>query len=101
MEKFECGVCGRSGLLESERKAIKLTEDEQKFVLASTGEDPPDEYIYCKPCMRLLQNRLSGAELLKGNFLINLREAGVPNADKVADRYFKWLIKKAAPEPLS
>ena len=78
-----------------------MTEEEKKFVLLSSGEEPPDEYTYCKPCYRILQDRLSGAELLKGSFLLNLKAAGVPDPEAAADRYFKLLLKKAAKSPLS
>lgn len=91
-----CCVCGRKNLMESERKFLKLSTDEIAFALINTVTEPPEQYVYCKPCFRLLQDPLAGAELLKGSFLFNLREAGVPNADDLADRYFKMLIKKSA-----
>ena len=69
--------------------------------MASTGEPPPEKYTYCKPCHRILQNPLSGAELIKGTLAATLKANGVPNAEKVAEQYFRFLIKRAAPEPLS
>lgn len=88
--------------MESERKRLKLTTDEIAFALINTASEPPEQFVYCKPCFRILQDPLAGAELLKGSFLFNLREAGVPNADELADRYFKMLIKKTAGKgPLS
>lgn len=91
-----CCVCGRENLMESERKLLKLTTEELAFAIVNTASEPPEHYAYCKPCFRILQNPLAGAELLKGSFLFNLREAGVPNADELADRYFKMLIKRTA-----
>jgi len=82
--------------MESERRTLTLTDEEKQFAFQSTGEPVPDVYVYCKPCYRLLQQPLSGAELLKGTLLESLRESGVPNAEEVANEYFKLLLSKAS-----
>lgn len=102
MAEFTCGVCGRENLLESERKILKLTQEEQDFAYINTGgQNPSKDFVYCKPCYRLLQNPLAGAELMRGTLLANLRASGVPDPERVADAYYKWLLTRASPEPLS
>jgi len=96
---FDCGVCGKKDLSKQEVIVLHLTEAEK--ALARKSGKAPDEYVYCKPCHRILQTPLAGAELIKGTLVVNLKAAGVPNAEEMADKYFRFLLKRAAPEPLS
>jgi hypothetical protein len=68
-----------------------LTPEEKKAF-----PDPakvPDEVSYCTPCLRVMKDRASGAQLLKGLYEMRLRELGVNNAAKLAEAYHKVLLK--------
>jgi len=91
-----CGICGQ----ERDRDKchiVVLTDLERKQIL-DTGQEPLDEYAYCKPCWRTMSNKATGTALMKGLFQIRLRQLGVPNAEQVAQKYHDDLVRMSAKE---
>lgn len=76
-----CCVCQRSF---SEGEILVLTPDE-----AVGGS--ADTVGYCAPCLRIMRDRESGAQLLKGLYEMRLREAGVQNAKGLAEKFYAKL----------
>jgi hypothetical protein len=66
-----------------------LTADEK----AAIGPEAPDEVFYCHPCLKVMQDREGGAQLLKGLYEMSLREAGVGPAKEMASRFHDRLLK--------
>lgn len=97
----DCCVCDRKNLLDSELKTIVLSDLERQFAVANSGKEAPLKYTYCKPCLRLLQNPVTGAQMLRGSLEANLRDQGIPEPEKLADKYFKALIKRTPAKPPS
>jgi hypothetical protein len=93
-----CCFCKRS---REAFKTVKLSDEEKKFVLRHTGSIPPDEYTYCKACWKVATDRTQGASLVKGLLQVQYQRAGVRNAEAMATRVHDFLIKKAAPKPVS
>lgn len=88
--KLTCCVCSRQRE-EDACVTLRLTEAEKKH-LAAAGE-PPVEYLsYCRPCYRTLSDREAGAQLMKGVVQIRLREAGIQNAEQLAEKFYNFLI---------
>ena len=86
-----CGICGKAKA-RSGCKIIKPTLQEQKE-LNRVGDDRK-EFIYCKPCWRILSDPLTGPSLGKGIIETRLRQAGVPNAEQVAKSFHKKLLAR-------
>jgi hypothetical protein len=78
----------------SDCKGIKLTAQEKKMLL-DQGQEPQDEYFYCAPCLRLLNDPKQGPQFMRGLFEQQLRQSGVPGgqATKLADKYYSKLIE--------
>ena len=72
---------------------IKLTEDEKKHAQAMGGP-VTDQYVYCRPCQRILGNREQGAQLIRGTLLNHLKIKGVADAEKIADKMYTQLISQ-------
>lgn len=90
-EQVVCGICGR----ERERKSCKVVEltDEERQAIEDSGQEPDDEYIYCKPCWRTLTDRQTAPAFMVGILQVRLRLAGVSNAEQIATAYHKRLLK--------
>lgn len=71
-------------------EAIELTAYEKK-TLIDQGQEPPDKCYYCPPCHRVLQHPEHGPVLMRGIFENQMRQAGVPNAKQLADKYYQKL----------
>lgn len=95
----QCVVCNRQ-VPEGQGKTLVLSEQEKVFV-RSSGQEPPESYVYCTPCIRLLSDRESGAQLIKGTLQAQLRSSGVPQAESIATSYYQFLIQKAKSKPVS
>jgi hypothetical protein len=81
-----CCVCQK----EREGGETFVLTDEEK---AAIGPTAPDEIYYCKPCLKVMQDRQGGAQLLKGLYEMGLREAGVGQAQELAKRFHTNLLK--------
>lgn len=84
-----CLVCGRGAPRETS-EVIVLT-DEEKAQLP----EPLDEYVYCKPCWKVLSDPLSGPALMSGIAQHHFRLLGVSNAEELAARYRSLLTTRA------
>lgn len=87
MSKPLCCVCHKP----HEGTTFVLTPEER---LASPKA--PESIHYCKACLRVMQDREAGANLLKGFYEMHLRELGVPNARAAADGFIKRLLQSTA-----
>lgn len=94
-----CCLCRRDRP-ESALRHICLTAEERAFTLAQQGVETTDLW-YCRPCYQVLSDREQGAALIRGTLLVNLRAAGVPNAEKVAQKVYERLLAKATKTPVS
>lgn len=95
----ECCACGK----EAKGKGAKTFQlrPEELLAIKSLGQEPLTEYAYCGPCMRVMTNRDAGASFLKGVLLTRLRASGVANADRIAQRFHEFLLKRASQKPVS
>lgn len=85
-----CGVCGADG----ERKdqhVIVLTEEERKLL-----SETRTEYVYCQPCWRILSNPATAPALMSGIARYRLQQAGVDDADQLAQKFRQDLADRAA-----
>ncbi len=96
--KEPCCVCGKATGTSAHR--IRLTEVE-KTTIRNLGQQPPDEFVYCRPCMAIISNRESGAQLMKGVLQAKLRAAGVVDAERRAQMYYDFCIKNSTQKPVS
>lgn len=88
-----CCVCNRNRP-RPDCEVVVLTEQEKEAV-QKMGQTPEEEYVYCRPCFRILSNPETGAQLIKGVLQVQLRQSGVANAEQLANRYYDFLIAKA------
>lgn len=82
-------------------KVVTLSDMEKAFILRQTKVMPPDEYSYCGACWKIATDRNQGASLVKGLLQIQYQRAGVRNAEALATQVHDFLMKKAAPKPVS
>jgi len=87
-----CGICGQARSRDT-CKVIKLTQSERQVIL-DDGQKPLPEYIYCRPCWRVLSNPVTGPNLGKGLMQARLRQLGVVNAEALAKIYHKKLVSR-------
>lgn len=79
---------------------VVLTEAERAWSRQQQGVEETDLW-YCRPCYSVLSNKEQGAQLIKGTLQVNLIAAGVPNAERIAQRMYEMLIKRSASKPVS
>jgi hypothetical protein len=93
--KKTCCICGVE-VGPATSKVIVLTATERATIL-KLGQDPPTEYVYCRPCMSILSNRERGAQLQKGVFQARLRASGVAaeEAERRAQKLYEFLVAQA------
>ena len=96
---MKCGICGRTWP-EDKCKVITLSAEERAYVLSTTHEEAPEQYIYCKPCWKVATDRTQGLQLMSGIIQATMRNAGNPNAEKAAQKFHDFLISKAG-KPVS
>lgn len=72
-------------------KSFTLTPEE----MAAAGPDAPQEVHYCRHCIKVMEDRESGAQLLKGLYEMQLTARGVPNAKAISERFHAHLLAKA------
>lgn len=91
-----CCVCNRE---REPGSVIELTDTEREQIRRMTGQPAPASYAYCKACWKVVSNKQQSASLFKGLLQASLRQNGVPNADKMAARYYKFLLDRASKNP--
>lgn len=91
--KVHCCVCGA----ERERAACDIVTptEAEKADIRKAGQEPEAEYIYCKPCSKLLKDKEKGAALIRGLIATRLRMKGDPRAEYIAQRVYDFLLAKA------
>ena len=84
-----CCVCQKP--FEEGGKVFTLTAAEKKAI----GKNASDEVAYCSACIKVMEDPHAGAQLLKGMYEMQLREAGVPESSlqRLASRFYKILVK--------
>lgn len=98
-KRVQCLVCGASRIKKT-CHIIKLTVEERQ-ALRQRGEEPLDEYIYCKPCWKLISDPVAGPNLLKGLAQAHMRRLGVSNAEEIAQKFHSKLIQTQKKGPAS
>jgi hypothetical protein len=93
MSLLKCSVCGRDKPRQ-ECEVIVLNEAEREAV-RKLGQTPRDEYIYCKPCWRILGDREAGARLMRGFAVANFRAQGHRDPEAAADQVYRLFIEKS------
>ena len=88
MARKRCCICEEAFLV---GEAFHLTDAE----MAAIGPGAVREIHYCSGCLKAMRNLKQGANILTGFFERTLRDAGVPGADTVADRFRQDLLKAA------
>jgi len=81
-----CCICTRTS---ATGKTFTLTPEE----LEAAGPEAPKEVHYCKHCLRVMQDRESGAQLLKGLYEMQLLARGVPNAKALSESFHAKLLQ--------
>jgi hypothetical protein len=97
---MKCVNCGRDRP-ESSGTMLKLTEEDQRLIGSASGETPPAELFYCKPCYGVLTDREMGARLISGQLEVRLRLANHPRARQVAEALYKYLIERSKNKQVS
>lgn len=88
MASAKCLICGG----EREREdchIIVLSEEERAHV-----PEPLDEYVYCKPCWKVISDPTAGPSLMSGIASHYLRRIGVSKPE-VLDRFKAALTSRA------
>ncbi len=89
---MKCCICGR---FRQNLVTVTLTDEDKAFIVKTAGtKQPPDAYVYCKPCFKILSDRERGAQLMRGTIEIALRSKGNRNATKIADKYYQMLLSR-------
>lgn len=91
---MKCGICSREWN-DAQCKVIPLTEAEREHIRKTLGKEPPDRYVYCAPCWRLLSNREQGAQFIAGMIRAGLRDRADPRAEKIGRRMYQYLIERS------
>jgi hypothetical protein len=84
-----CIVCGSEKSRE-DMHVITLTEAERQLLAESR-----EEYVYCQPCWRVLSDPATAPALMSGIARHRLRQAGVDNADQLANKFRQDLAARA------
>ena len=96
-DTLKCALCGASRPLGA-CHIIKLT-DTEKSVLREAGQPVVNESVFCKPCWRTLSDPHAGPAVIKGLVQARLRQLGVGDAEKIAERYHNRLVEKIKVRP--
>lgn len=89
-EVLHCGLCG-TGRPRGSCHVIAITPEERQQI-RQMGQQPMNEYIYCKPCWRILSDPATGPSVIKGLVQARLRQLGVEDAETIAERYYNRLV---------
>lgn len=90
MKQVTC-MCGYQKS-DVECHTLTLTVEEKKSY-ADAGKKVDDKYYVCKPCRRVMENPDLAAQYMRNSYEQQLRNLGVPQAKKLADKYHQGLIE--------
>ena len=101
--KYSCAVCNR------EREATQVdvfkVESSEAASLSrmNPGGEVPKEVAVCKVCARLMQNKATALQVIRGTLVSGFRAAGVPlsRAEAAADLFCKKLSDRSNTTPVS
>ena len=88
---MKCGTCNREWP-DKKCHVLDLTPEDKAYAKIQGVENPPDQYIYCNPCWKVLSDRLMGAQFIKGSLQVQLQAKGVGNAEALSQQYFNNLL---------
>lgn len=88
---MKCCVCGREGNAQ-QTTAFTIT-DEEKAVIKGMGVEPQDSYVYCHPCLAILQDKEAGARLIQGVARKNLTAMGHPSPGQASSKVYERLVE--------
>ena len=98
-DTVNCCICG-TPRARGVCQILRLT-DAEKEAIRRTGVEPLDEVAYCQPCYRVITDREKGARLMQG--LLHHSLKGLPQAtsERLADKFYRLLIDRGHPKPVS
>ncbi len=89
---MKCGICSRAWP-DEKCHVITLTKEE-RAAIAATGQPVPEQYVYCKPCWKILGDRNQGAQLISGMLRATARDQGHEGSVEVGRKAFDFLITR-------
>lgn len=98
-DTVNCCICG-APRARTVCQVLKLTEAE-KEAIRRTGVEPKDEVAYCPPCYRIITDREKGARLMQGLLHHSLQSLPQPISEKLADKFYRLLLERGRPKPVS
>jgi hypothetical protein len=90
---MKCCICGHD---RSHCHVVKTTEAEREAI-QRMGQEPQEEYAYCRPCYRLLSDKEHTAQFMQGIVQTRLQMSGPPRAAEIAKKYYEFFIKARGP----
>lgn len=75
-------------------RSFEITAEEKAAF--PPGDDIPERVHYCSSCLRIMEDREAGAQLLKGLYEMQLRQRGVRNAKQLAETFHASLLKNTS-----
>ena len=89
-----CCICEKP--FEQGGESYTLTKEEK------LTKEAPDELHYCSACIKIMKDRESGAQLLKGLYEMQLRKNGVNGntARQMSKKLYAKLIELSKPKNL-
>lgn len=91
--KHHCVICDR------EREAtqmtlFKLEVNEMRAMSRMSGKEAPTEIALCHPCSKLMSNKETAVQLIRGTLIAGFRASGVTilRAEAAADAFCNRLI---------
>ena len=84
-------------------KVFKVPQSEQATLKKMGIENPQDLYAICQACSRILENKGTAVQLIKGTIMFQFRAAGVSIAvaEKLAEEFCKKLLAATPKAPNS
>lgn len=95
MSKVKCALCEQTKD-EGSCEVLTLTDAEKAAI-----PNAPDQYVYCRPCWKVLNDPANGSALLKGLVQAKLRTIGVSGdrAEAAALDFQKKLLSRSTRRP--
>lgn len=96
--KRKCSICDRERE-EDIMKVFRVPHSEQETLKKMGVEQPKDLYAICQACSRILENKGTAVQLIRGTIISQFRAAGVSIAvaEKLAESFCNKLVA-ATPE---
>jgi hypothetical protein len=84
-------------------KVFRVPEAERESLKKMGVEKPSDLYAYCRSCFKLMENRATAIQLMRGTLISQMRAAGVSItvAESQADKFCNKLLSATPETPSS